>query len=138
MTHNETKKTKIVIFFDGVCNLCNGVVNWLILRDQKCLFLYASLQGETAHKTLPSSMTNGLPSIIVKTQDQQLLTQSKAVFYILRNLSFPWKILLIFSWLPTAWTDWLYQKVAQNRYSVFGKRDSCRLPSEKEKQLFLL
>jgi predicted DCC family thiol-disulfide oxidoreductase YuxK len=129
-------ETEIIVFFDGVCNLCDFFVSWLISRDKTHQFRYASLQGETAKRVLPQQWVDQLPSMAVKTPGG-LLSESSALFFILRRL--PWlnRWPLIFSFLPVSWTDGLYQWVAQNRYRYFGKKETCRIPTENEKALFL-
>jgi predicted DCC family thiol-disulfide oxidoreductase YuxK len=133
-------EAKTILFFDGVCNLCNFFVQWLMKRDRLSQFRYASLQGETAQTRLDARLCEGLASVVVLTSDGQTLLRSEAVFYVLRSLSLPWpyRLLgLILSFLPIALTDAVYEWVARNRYRIFGRREICRVPTAKEKSFFL-
>ncbi len=128
------EKTPIV-FFDGVCNLCNGAVDFLLRFDRTGQLKFAPLQGESARELL-SPHVRQLDSIVFYC-DEQVLTRSSAAFALMKYLSWPWRWFKIFKILPRAATDWIYQRVAANRYRWFGKRDTCRLPSAREKVRFL-
>ena len=128
---------KTMVFFDGYCNLCNSTVDWLISRDSKRHFNFASLQGKTAALKLSQNDIENLSTIVVLTHQGQLLRESKAVFYILRQAETRLKFLLIFSVLPTFMTDFAYRLVAANRVRLFGKRETCRQPTEEEKNYLL-
>jgi len=149
----EQNKTEIVIYFDGVCNLCNFFVDFVIRRDQKKIFFFGPLQGKTALKNLGDQAKN-LNTVVVKnlkevilTESEAvpltepktvLLTESQAVLFVLSRLSFPWSTVAILGRiLPRQVCDWIYRKVAENRYSLFGHRDSCRLPTPEESTRFL-
>jgi predicted DCC family thiol-disulfide oxidoreductase YuxK len=125
---------KQVIFFDGVCNLCNGFVDFLVRRDQEGHFLYAPLQGETAKKLLGSDRE--LRSVVLWSQGE-IREKSDAALAVLQQLGFPWPLARVFWCVPGFLRDIVYDLVASNRYSLFGKRNSCRLPSPAEKALFL-
>lgn len=125
-----------VIFFDGVCNLCNGVVDFLLGVDKKNRFYFASLQGQTAQKLLPKSDLGELLTIIVKDGDQ-LYYKSSAVFHIAYKLKGIFLLLLIFWPLPRFFTNWIYDLVASNRYRLFGQKETCRIPTDSERKHFL-
>ena len=123
-----------IIFFDGYCVLCNGFVDWLLKRDTKAIFKFASLQGETAKRLLGQDIQL---HTIIYFHDNQRLEKSTAVFMILSDLGGLWKITKIFRLVPSFIRDSLYDLVAKVRYRVAGKRNSCRLPTPEEKQRIL-
>jgi predicted DCC family thiol-disulfide oxidoreductase YuxK len=127
-----------VILFDGVCNLCNGAVNFIIDRDTQNTFKFASLQSDTARELLKdaSIKPENLDSIVM-IHDGQVFTKSAAAFRIANYLSGGWILLRIFSVLPLLITDGVYDIIAKNRYSWFGKRDVCRIPTPALKNRFL-
>jgi predicted DCC family thiol-disulfide oxidoreductase YuxK len=120
-----------IVFFDGYCNLCNASVNWIMNRDKKEVFKFASLQGETALKLIANQSQN-LDSVVL-FQNGKIHTHYKAVGLICKQLPFPYNLGLVFYLLP----DYLYNWIAKNRYQWFGKKETCRLPTEAEKSKFL-
>jgi predicted DCC family thiol-disulfide oxidoreductase YuxK len=125
-----------VVFFDGVCNLCNSYVQWLIRRDKKQVLTYSSLQSNYAqnHITDPAILAT---DSIVYFYKQQYYTKSTAVIYILRTLGFPYNLSLLLLIVPKFLRDWVYDTVARNRYKWFGKRATCMLPDPSLKNRFL-
>ena len=138
MNQNETKPSpQIIVFFDGYCNLCSNSVDWLIAHDKARLLKYSSLQGETAKSLLSSEEISAVSSIVVVADGGIHYRESKAAFFLLKKVESGLKFLLVFSVLPALITDFFYQLVAKNRYFIFGKRDTCRLPTPEEKSYFL-
>lgn len=125
-----------IVFFDGVCNLCNGFIDWLFRHDAQGHIFVAPLQGSTAKKLLPHSTINKLGSVVFYL-DGQTYERSDAIIKILGLLPTPWRWLAIARIFPLSLRDALYNWVAQNRYGWFGKRESCRLPTPTEKMRFL-
>lgn len=123
-----------IIFFDGVCNLCNGFVDFLLKFDRYQRFQVASLQGETAKKILPESYHKELSTVVLLNQGK-LYTKATAVLLVLSELGPAWKLIKIFHYFP--FKDFVYGLIAKNRYRIFGKRVTCRLPTEAEKTRFL-
>jgi len=128
---------KNVIFFDGHCNLCNGFVNFLIKIDHKKKLKYAPLQGHTAEKLGLVGSNTLLDSVVYYRSSVEILEKSGAVFAIINDIGFPWSIANVFSFLPKKLNDFLYDKVAKNRFKIFGKKSICRLPKPEEKERFL-
>ena len=125
-----------IIFFDGVCPLCNRFVDFVIQRDQRKLFLFSSLQSEHAKASLPSTYQS-LDTIILKENDEYFV-KSKAVLRVLFQLGPGWNVFAVFaSIIPTLIRDLIYQAVAKNRYQIWGKNDFCRIPSNDEKTRFI-
>jgi predicted DCC family thiol-disulfide oxidoreductase YuxK len=127
-----------IVLFDGVCNLCNGAVTFIIDRDPEGHFKFASLQSETARKLIQThSPEHAKTDSILLFQDGRVLTKSSAVLTIARELTDAWPIFYVFIALPKFLRDWIYDYVAAHRYQWFGKLDECRLPTAETKSRFL-
>jgi predicted DCC family thiol-disulfide oxidoreductase YuxK len=128
-----------ILFFDGVCGLCDRLVQFVLRRDRRQLFRFAALQSDVATQALGhfGKDPDDLDTMYALTGDGRLLQKSRAIFYVLRGLGLPWSILAVFRVLPAVVTDWFYDRVAHNRYRIWGKRESCRLPSADERARFL-
>jgi len=126
-----------IVFFDGVCSLCNFSVDFLIKLDRNKILKYSSLQGESAKKLLDALDIQELKSIIYYNQGS-IYKQSEAVAQILMSLGGIHKISgKIIHYTPNLISDSLYKLISKYRYRLFGKRDTCRLPTAAEKSLFL-
>ena len=125
------------ILFDGVCNLCNGFVQFVIPRDPTGRFSFASLQSPAAARLLADCAPAPLPDSIVLYDDGVLYTESAAVLRIARGLRFPWNLGYAFIIVPRPVRDWAYRIVARNRYRWFGKRDVCMVPTPDLRRRFL-
>lgn len=129
--------TRPIVFFDGVCGLCDRTVNRLLKCDKKEVLLFAPLQGETARQVLPAADIQELGSMIFWHQDRAY-RQSAAVVRILWTLGGGYRVLAALLWLiPLPLRDWGYRRVAANRYRWFGKHDACRMPTPAERARFL-
>ncbi len=119
-----------IILFDGVCNLCNGFVNFLIDRDRQNRFRFGSLQSERVKELLqPFHYSASELSTVLLLQDNQLYSRSTAVLKIFRQMPGAWPLLYAFIILPRPFRDYFYDLVARNRYRMFGRRDACRIPT---------
>jgi predicted DCC family thiol-disulfide oxidoreductase YuxK len=123
-----------IIFFDGVCNLCNAFVDFVIRRNSD--FKFASLQGLAASKLLPASLVQDLPSVVL-FKDGEIFTESTAALKILKRLGGRWFLASVFLCVPKKLRDIVYRFVGRRRYRWFGQRDTCRLPSPEERVRFL-
>ena len=126
---------KIIILFDGVCNMCVGSVNFIIKRDSKDMFRFASLQGDVGQKMIKKYSLSMNSIVLIK--NGQAKTKSTAVLNILYHLNTFWKALLIFYVVPYPIRDILYNIVAKTRYFLFGKRNQCMVPNENINSKFL-
>lgn len=128
----------IVVLFDGVCNLCNGAVQFIIRRDKRGRFCFASLQSDVGQGLLRGHgvAPHGLYSMIV-VEDGVLYERSDAALRIARRLPGLWPVLGVFGVLPRRMRDGLYNFVAKNRYRWFGKRDVCMMPDPALRGRFL-
>ena len=126
------------VFFDGVCNLCNRSVNFLISKDKKEVLKFASLQSEYAQNVVPKELLNreNLDTIIVYS-DGQFYDRSNAVLKLCKVLGGGFYVFLIGYLIPRFIRDGLYRFIANNRYHWFGKQFQCRVPSPELKDRFL-
>ena len=127
-----------VILFDGVCNLCNHSVQFIIKRDKKNQLLFASLQGKTGQEILKkfNLPANDFNSFILLEGDK-IYARSTAALRIAKKLGGGWKLLYGFMIIPRFIRDAVYNLIAKNRYKWFGKRDECMIPTPELKERFL-
>ena len=134
-------QSSTIILFDGVCNLCSGVVRFVIARDPHARFRFAALQSDAARRacaevgaTPPAAVD---PDTIIVIADGRALERSDAALAIASRLPFPWPMFGVFRILPRALRDWLYRFVAKNRYRWFGESDTCMMPTPELRARFL-
>jgi predicted DCC family thiol-disulfide oxidoreductase YuxK len=134
---NNTEN-KSIILFDGVCNLCNTLVNFIIKHDKKAYFKFASLQSDAAKEILLqyNSKKINLDSIIL-IENNAVYEKSTAALKISKNLTGGFKLLYALIIIPKFIRDWVYYFIAENRYKWFGKKESCMIPSPEIKSRFL-
>jgi predicted DCC family thiol-disulfide oxidoreductase YuxK len=125
-----------ILFFDGHCGLCNRLVNIFLKLDQNQRLKYSPLQGNSAAKLLPNN-SNFSPETIVFIEEQQIYVESDAVIRSLISVGRGLQAARILYIIPKTARDWLYRKVAKNRYRIFGKNELCRVPTPSEKERFL-
>jgi predicted DCC family thiol-disulfide oxidoreductase YuxK len=125
-----------IVFFDGVCGLCNSVVDILLRIDTKQLLYFSPLQGETAKSTLDQERLNQLDTIFYK-EGNEVFEKSTAVLRILMKIGGIYSVASLFLIIPKSFRDWIYCWVARNRYRFFGKKDTCRLPTAEERARFI-
>ena len=124
--------------FDGVCNLCNRFVQFVIVRDPGARFRFAALESPAAQRLLGSHETaDALPDSILLVENGRVLTRSSAALRILRGLRFPWPLAFAFIVVPRPLRDWLYDLVARHRYRWFGRSDACMIPSPELRARFV-
>lgn len=126
-----------IILFDGVCNLCNSAVQYVIKRDGKGIFKFASLQSETGRALLVKS---GLPPDHLKSfvyiRGSRFYTRSTAALKVAKQLKGPVQLLYGFIIVPKLIRDWIYDLIAKNRYRLFGRKDTCMIPTPQLKERF--
>jgi predicted DCC family thiol-disulfide oxidoreductase YuxK len=129
---------KDIVLFDGVCNLCNFAVNFIIDRDPHARFVFASLQSTEGQRLLKSvGLHQGQMDSLVLVRNKKAYLRSTAALEIVRNLTGPWPVFYIFKVVPYPIRDFIYNLVAQNRYRLFGKRNTCRYPTTPLRARFL-
>ncbi|WP_448520295.1 thiol-disulfide oxidoreductase DCC family protein [Rhodoflexus sp.] len=131
-------ESESVVLFDGACNLCNGIVNFLIDADRRGRLKFASLQSETGQEVLLrfGMDTTDLDTFVFYT-DGKAYTRSRAAIEVARKLGGLWQIAYVGIMIPPFIRDGIYRWVAKNRYRWFGKRDACRMPTPELKTRFL-
>ncbi|MEP0213422.1 MAG: thiol-disulfide oxidoreductase DCC family protein [Cellulophaga sp.] len=130
---------KKIILFDGVCNLCNNAIQFIIKHDKKDLFRFATLQGETGKKLITERNinTSKIDSIILIEPNIAYYIKSTAALKIGRNFGGVWILLWVLEQIPVGFRDWVYSYIAKNRYNWFGKKDNCMIPTPELKAKFL-
>ncbi len=136
--NNALNQTGPVLLFDGVCNLCNGTVQFILKVDRKKVFRFASLQSDIGQQLLRSAAYDGPPlDSVVLIKDQRVFTHSEAVLEIARLLGGFWRLLYAFKAVPRPLRDHIYAWIAKNRYRWFGKKDQCMMPDPELRERFL-
>ncbi|WP_257140948.1 thiol-disulfide oxidoreductase DCC family protein [Bacillus sp. AFS015802] len=126
-----------IILFDGVCNLCNNSVRFIIERDPKGFFRFASLQSGIGRELLKKHNIPENTDSFVLVGDHHASIESTAALKVCTKLVWPWKIFGLFLIIPKPLRDSLYRIVAKNRYRWFGKQESCMMPSVHIRDRFL-
>ncbi len=133
-------KDKQLILFDGVCNLCNSSVVYVIKRDKNDRFRFAPLQSEIGQNVIEKFKINteNTDSILLYDPKEDKITyKSTAALKIAANLNFPINILSFFLIVPVFIRNWVYDYIAKNRYQWYGKKESCMIPTPELKSKFL-
>ena len=132
-------KNKQLILFDGVCNLCNASVQYVIKHDKNNVFMFAPLQGETGQLIIEKYQidTAKTDSILLYTEGKGIVYKSTAALKIARKLGFPRNLLQVFLVIPPIFRNWVYDYVAKNRYKWFGKQENCMIPTKNLNSKFL-
>ncbi len=127
----RVSSTDKVILFDGVCKLCNGSTQFILKHDKKAIFKLCSVQSVAGQDILNwfEMPTDSFETMLLVEGDKSYI-KSEAVLNIVSHLPKPWSFLKVFRIIPRCLRDWLYDQVARNRYRLFGRYDSCVLPSK--------
>lgn len=139
-THSESEDRDFAtLLFDGVCNLCNGWVDFVIRRDPKGRIKFAAMQSEEGSAALEGVGLSGdyLDSIILVDGEGRVRSASSGVLETLRRLKWPWPVFYLFIVVPPPIRDSIYRWIAARRYQWFGERHTCRVPTACERERFL-
>ena len=130
--------TQPVLFFDGVCNLCNASVQFIIKRDKTGSIKFASLQSQYAKRELPAALADpkNLQSLVWK-EGEAIRTKSTAALTAAKKLGGGWSLLYGFIILPKFIRDFMYDIIAKNRYRWFGRKEECMIPTQELKSRFI-
>ena len=129
---------KVIIFFDGVCGMCNQSVDFVIRFDKKNQFLFAPIQGTTAQEHLDKLPDDPkLWSMVLMDEEKIQYIGADAVLEIYRRLGGIWRVFSLARFIPRCIRNPIYRFIARNRYRIAGKKETCRLVSSEERQLFL-
>jgi len=127
-----------ILLFDGVCNLCNGTVQWVIAHDPAAQIRFASLQSEVGRALVAK---HGLPldamDTVVLVDGERHWLKSSAALEVLRRVGGAWKLAALLRFVPRPLRDAAYDLVARNRYGWWGKRDECWVPTPELRARFL-
>ena len=130
--------TNNILLFDGVCNLCNGVVQFVIRHDSAGRFRFAALQSDAGQALLRRfGLSTTWFDSFVYVKDGQFYTESTAALWVARDMGGAWSLLWGLMVFPRFIRDAVYRLVARNRYRVFGKQDACMIPTPELKARFL-
>jgi len=132
------REIKKIIVFDGLCNFCNGAVNFIIKRDPTSLFSFTPIQGKLAQQLLKEHRINQYnnDTLYLITSDK-VYTFSDAALEICKDLSGAWYLFRVFKIIPSPLRDLFYKLLARYRYKLHGRRTNCRIPDENIKNRFL-
>lgn len=126
-----------ILFFDGVCGLCNKAVDFVLIRDRRGCIKFAPLQGDTARSLLPPADCEDLNTMVLWVKGQTY-RKSAAAVRVMWQLGPLWQVLGTLLWLiPLPLRNLGYSLVARNRYRLFGKKETCRMPTQEERLRFL-
>lgn len=127
-----------VVLFDGVCNLCTGIVRFIIPRDPNAHFRFAALTSDAAARALQATRAPGpLPDSLVVIDEGRIFTRSDAALRIARHLRYPWPLAGALVVVPRPVRDWAYDVIARHRYRWFGRQDACIVPTADIRTRFL-
>ena len=129
---------KRIILFDGVCKLCHGWVQFVLKFDKKKRFVLCSVQSNIGKTLLVRfDYPTDFYDTMLYVENERCFEKSAAFFKIIIGLGYPWKVVGIFRLIPSVIADWLYDRIAKNRYRFFGRYRQCRLPDANFKDRFL-
>ena len=127
-----------IVLFDGVCNFCNGSVNFIIERDTKNHFKFAPLQSEIAQKLLAKYQIDPAQTdSVVVIENERAYVYSDGALQVAKNLGGAWSWLYALRVVPRVVRDFFYKTFAKYRYKLFGKKDACMMPTAKVREKFL-
>ncbi len=129
---------KPIILFDGVCNFCNALVNFIIRQDKKNVFLFCTLQSDPGKRLLEQYKINWKQNdSFVIIENRKAFQKSNAALRLYNKLPWYWKWTQIFWIVPKFIRDGVYNFIAKNRYKWFGKKEECMIPTPELKNKFL-
>jgi predicted DCC family thiol-disulfide oxidoreductase YuxK len=134
---NPSQPDNLVIF-DGVCNLCEASVNFIIRHDKDSVFRFVPSQSElgVALQRQYGVNTTGLDTVVL-IHDGHLFTESDAGVRIAATFDGPWRLLGLARWVPRPVRNWVYRRIANNRYAWFGRKEVCLIPTPEVRSRFL-
>jgi predicted DCC family thiol-disulfide oxidoreductase YuxK len=140
MNAREPTAAADVVIYDGECGLCDRFVSFVLAHDARAQFRFAPQQGDWARARLAEHDAGGLAAstVMVLTAQGQLLIRSTAVFHVLARLPWPWSMVAWLRVLPTGLTNAVYDQIARRRLRLFGRLETCRLPTPSERSRFMI
>lgn len=127
-----------IVFFDGVCNLCTGSVQWILKRNKKKDLYFSQIGGDT-YNLIQKDVPENFPTIdsILYYNGNVILVESEAILTLSKSLDFPYSLLTYLVVIPKFIRDFFYRFVAKHRYRWFGRSEFCLLPNEETNSRFL-
>lgn len=125
-----------IILFDGVCHFCQRNVQFIIKRDRKAVFQFASLQSDIGQKLLTAYHVPADENSLILLTENHYYSKSSAALKIAQQLNFPWNLCYLFIIIPKSIRDFIYNFIANNRYRLF-KQKACKIPSQSVRKRFL-
>ncbi len=129
--------SKPIVYYDGLCGLCDGFVRFVVARDRLGRYQFAPLQGETARLRLGDELPLDALRTVVLAEDSALRVKSDAALAILAGLGHGWQMVRALRVVPRPIRDWVYDFIARHRFQWFGRREACRIPGLEERDRFL-
>lgn len=132
-----------LVLYDGVCGLCNRLLQFLLARDRRAVFAFAPLQSATGRSTVeryggnPDELTSFFVLADYRTDRARLFGRGRAALFVAGELGWPWKMAIVLRVMPTAILDRLYDVVARNRYRLFGRFEQCQMPRPEFRRRFI-
>lgn len=148
MTDSATQSTSLgealtSVLYDGVCGLCNGLLQFLLTHDRRGVFAFASLQSAIGRAVVerlggdPTELTSFYVLANYRTRHSRIFARSKAALFVAGQLGWPWKAAVLARVLPNAILDHVYNVVARNRYRMFGRFEQCLTPRPEFRSRFV-
>jgi predicted DCC family thiol-disulfide oxidoreductase YuxK len=127
-----------IVIFDGVCNFCNGAVNFIIKRDPDGVFAFTPMQSDLAHELMSQHKIHyvGIDTLLL-IKNNQCFVFSSAALEISKDLSGFWYLFNIFKFVPSPIRDFFYKVLARHRYTLFGKQETCMVPTDEVRSRFV-
>jgi predicted DCC family thiol-disulfide oxidoreductase YuxK len=127
-----------IVIFDGVCNFCNGAVNFIINRDPEGIFAFTPMQSDLAHELMNKHKIHSVGTdTFLLIKNDQCFVFSSAALEIAKDLTGFWYIFGIFKLVPSIVRDFFYKAFARNRYTLFGRQEVCMIPAEEVRSRFV-
>ena len=130
-----------ILLFDGVCNLCNGLVRFIIRIDRHTRIKFAPLQADSQHIVNLLEKFDPVPvdmETVIYISGNKIFFKSSAILHVLKDIGGLWRLLYVFIIVPRVIRDLFYIQIARSRYLIFGKRDSCMVPIPEIKDRFII
>lgn len=134
----KKQEYKSIILFDGFCNLCSWSVNFILKRERKDFFRFASLQSEKTRQLLNNfGLNENFDASVILIENEVVYMKSEAALRITKKLRGAWPLLYVLLIIPKTLRDYIYTLIAKNRFKWFGKRNTCYLPEKNLNYKFL-
>jgi predicted DCC family thiol-disulfide oxidoreductase YuxK len=139
----STPEGRHLVLYDGVCGLCDRLVQFVLAHDRRGVFHFAALQSAAGREAVeraggnPAALTTFYVLADYRTGESRLINKGRAALFVARALGWPWRAAGLFGLLPTSVLDFSYDLVARNRYRLFGRHDQCLLPRAADRDRFV-